>query len=63
MTERVEIRSGNVAFSADLDFERGRWTSVSAEPEGDFPFTVHVGGKRYELYSDHRFAEVEGGLD
>jgi hypothetical protein len=63
MGKTVDVRAGDVALSADLDFDSWRWTSATGEPEGDFPLAVHVEGKRYELYSDGTFAEVEGGLD
>lgn len=57
----VEAQSGGITLRADLDFELGRWSLV-AEPlpqEGDFPFITEVDGKRYELYSDETFDEVE----
>jgi hypothetical protein len=36
-----------------------RWESLEEQKEGDFPLIAEVNGKRYELYSDQTFAEVE----
>ncbi len=64
MKENVEVRSSEVEFEAELDFTTSTWSSATGpQPEGEFPLTVHLDGKRYELYSDQTFAEVEGGLD
>jgi hypothetical protein len=48
----------------NLDAATGTWKARDpAVPEeldeGDFPLAAIVGGKRYELYSDGTFAEVE----
>jgi hypothetical protein len=60
--ERVTVPfSGRIA-DFDLDRETKRWSSVEAITpldEGEFPLTATSGGKRYELYSDGTFAEVE----
>jgi hypothetical protein len=58
MNEIVDAQSGGVTFRVDLDFEAGRWSSFQP-PEGEFPFVVHANGKRYLLYSDTTFGEVE----
>jgi hypothetical protein len=63
MSEIIAAKSGDQTLQATLDFEAGRWTAGDEPPEGDFPFVAHVEGKRYELYSDGTFNEVEGGLD
>ena len=80
MNQNIEVTSGEVAFTAELDFatvrapfdgiigrlhvQQGAFpSSTHGQPEGEFPLTVHLDGKRYELYSDQTFAEVEGGLD
>jgi hypothetical protein len=75
MNQNIEVTSGEVAFTAELDFATSTWSSLTGraegafpssthgQPEGEFPLTVHLDGKRYELYSDQTFAEVEGGLD
>ena len=57
----VDAYSGGMSFKANLDFNSGRWSATVDPPEGDFPFVAHLGGKRYELYSDETFAEVERG--
>jgi hypothetical protein len=48
----------------NLDSTTGKWTEVDPSSkdlldEGDFPLVAFTGGKRYELYSDGTFAEVE----
>jgi hypothetical protein len=63
MSEPIVATSGDVQLEVILDFEAHRWSSASVAPEGEFPFTVHMNGKRYEVYSDGTFAEVEGGAD
>ncbi len=60
--ERVTIPFGGGNADFDLDRETKRWTSEEAATpldEGEFPLTAIAGGKRYELYSDGTFAEVE----
>lgn len=59
MSESVDVHSGGLKFTAELDFETGRWSTQAEYPEGDFPFVVNHEGNRYELYSDNTFAEVE----
>jgi hypothetical protein len=62
--ERVTIPFAGRDADFDLDRNSRRWTSVeSATPlaEGEFPLIASAGGKRYELYSDGTFAEVERG--
>jgi hypothetical protein len=62
MTYSVDARSGGGTLRVELDFESGRWSStLPAPPEGEFPYIVETDGKRYELYSDHTFGEVETG--
>ncbi|HEV3090045.1 MAG TPA: hypothetical protein VGX91_01230 [Candidatus Cybelea sp.] len=43
----------------ELDFENHRWSSKRELPESYFPLVATIEGKRYELYSDATFAEVE----
>ncbi len=60
--QRVTIPFGGRSADFDLDREAKRWSSVEAATpldEGEFPLTATAGGKRYELYSDGTFAEVE----
>jgi len=42
-----------------LDWKHRRWHSLEELEEADFPLVTDVEGKRYELYSDGTFAEVE----
>ncbi len=58
----VELQGQRLEFS--LDSGTRRWVLV--EPamshllhEGEFPLVASAGGKRYELYSDGSFDEVE----
>jgi hypothetical protein len=48
---------GPVSFA--LDFVKWRWSTPSTVPEGEFPLTADIDAKRYELYSDATFGEVE----
>jgi hypothetical protein len=60
--ERVTIPFAGRVADFDLDLGTKRWSSVeTATPldEGEFPLTATAGGRRYELYSDRTFAEVE----
>ena len=61
MKQSVDVRSGEVEFEAELDFDTSTWSAEQAQPEAEFPVPIHLAGKRYELYSDGTFAEVEGG--
>jgi len=60
--ERVKISFSGRSVDFDLNRETKRWSSVEAATpldEGEFPLTAMASGKRYELYSDCTFAEVE----
>ena len=58
----VELRGQRLEFALDSDARK--WapsepaTSALLE-EGEFPLVASSGGKRYELYSDGSFDEVE----
>ena len=56
-TVRIQIGDGTLPF--ELDFTERRWSAAREVSEGDFPLVTEVDGKRYELYSDGTFAEVE----
>jgi len=56
MTVQIDVEGKN--FSFNLDWANGRWNSAAEAPEADFPLITVVNGKRLELYSDGRFAEV-----
>jgi hypothetical protein len=57
MTAQIEVEGRNTLFT--LDWEGRRWQSSEEQKESDFPLIAVVDGKRYELYSDGTFAEVE----
>jgi hypothetical protein len=57
MTAEIEVDGRVVTFT--LDEEQRRWRCGERPEEGDFPFITVACGKRYELYSDGTFAEVE----
>jgi hypothetical protein len=59
MSANVQITVGNETLPFQLDFESKRWTAQSRLPEGSFPLVAESEGKRFELYSDRTFAEVE----
>jgi len=58
MVERVQVTIDEKPVDVDLDRSTMRW-SPDVFDEGDFPVTAMADGKRYELYSDGTFAEVE----
>jgi hypothetical protein len=57
MTVPIEIGGRTIQFR--FVPEHGRWHSLDEPQESDFPLIAVVDGKRYELYSDGTFAEVE----
>jgi hypothetical protein len=57
MTVHIDVEGRKIPFR--LDWEDRRWESLEEQKEGDFPLVAEVNGKRYELYSDETFAEVE----
>ena len=57
MTVQIEVEGRSVPFR--LVPEHGRWHSMEEHKESEFPLITEVEGKRYELYSDGTFAEVE----
>jgi hypothetical protein len=59
MLAAVQITIGGEVAAFDLDFKAKRWSTKRALPESYFPLVAGVGDKRYELYSDGTFAEVE----
>jgi hypothetical protein len=59
---KVAITVADQNYEVDLDDKTKAWTSaaqVERLDKGEFPLVVMSGGKRYELYSDRTFAEVE----
>ena len=57
MTIEIEVEGRNIPFR--LNWEDRQWASLEEQKEGNFPLIAEVSGKRYELYSDETFAEVE----
>jgi hypothetical protein len=57
MNALIAVRSRVVTFR--MDEETRRWSALHEQQEGDFPLIAVREGKRYELYSDGTFAEVE----
>jgi hypothetical protein len=57
----VAVAGRSLEFSIDANTRK--WTpgdtSANAVEEGEFPLIGYAEGKRYELYSDGSFAEVE----
>jgi hypothetical protein len=43
----------------ELNFEDMRWTAERTFDESDFPLVTFLNAKRYEIYSNGTFAEVE----
>ncbi len=58
MTIQIEVEGRMIPFQ--LDFPTMRWHSLEEQQESNFSLITIVNGKRYELYSDGTFAEVEG---
>jgi hypothetical protein len=59
MNVQIIVDGRNAPFT--LNFETWRWQSKTDQKESNFPLIADVTGKRYELYSDETFAEVERG--
>jgi hypothetical protein len=60
MTRTAHATAPGVDFPVDLDLESLEWTSTSHAPaEGEFPLIAELDDKRFEIYSDGTFAEVE----
>ncbi len=57
MNLQITVEGRNIMFR--LDWKHWRWHSLDTPQEADFPLKSVVDGKRYELYSDGTFAEVE----
>jgi hypothetical protein len=57
MIIQITVEGRNIMFR--LDWKHQRWHSLDEPQEAAFPLITVVDGKRYELYSDGAFAEVE----
>ena len=59
MTTQIEIEVEGRKTPFELNWEHLHWRCSEEQKESDFPLITVVDGKRYELYSDETFAEVE----
>ena len=59
MISHIQIGPQGQSVSFRLDWENRRWHSLKGPEEGDFPLKTMIDSKRFELYSDGTFAEVE----
>jgi hypothetical protein len=57
MIAEIDVDGRIIPFR--LDPTNRRWHSLVQQHESDFPLVTVQGGKRYELYSDGTYAEVE----
>ncbi len=57
MDVQIKTSAGVTLFA--IDEPRGLWHCEQSIPQSDFPLVHRIDGKRYELYSDGTFAEVE----
>jgi hypothetical protein len=59
MQTTVHIQIAEEPTPFDLNLDTKRWSNQNVPPECEFPLAAEIGDKRYELYSDKTFAEVE----
>jgi hypothetical protein len=57
MIAQIDVDGRIIPFR--LDPAHQRWHSLVQQQESDFPLVTVLDGKRYELYSDGTYAEVE----
>jgi hypothetical protein len=57
MTVRILVEGRNIAFT--LNSQSWRWHAPTELKDGNFPLFTEMMGKRFELYADGTFAEVE----
>ncbi|HEX3469515.1 MAG TPA: hypothetical protein VHT05_15645 [Candidatus Elarobacter sp.] len=55
----TQIEVDGETYPFVLDYDAHTWTSTASFEEAEFPVTTEIAGRRYELYSDGTFAEVE----
>jgi hypothetical protein len=55
----IDINGKTTSFDLDFAGKRRRWSSDSKVPESYFPLVAEYEGRRFELYSDGTFSEVE----
>jgi len=59
MTTQIEIEIEGRSAPFTLNCDEHLWHSSEQQKESDFPLITVLESKRYELYSDGTFAEVE----
>jgi hypothetical protein len=60
MTEdKIEIRIADQTAHFTLHWDSSQWDSPDDITQADFPLIAHSAGRRYELYSDGTFSQVE----
>jgi hypothetical protein len=59
VTLQTEVEAEDEDLQVVLDFAALHWTTERTLPERVFPLLADVDRKRYELYADGTFAEVE----
>jgi len=60
MTEdNIELRIADKPAHFILHWDIAQWDSPDDVTQAGFPLIAHLNGKRYELYSDGTFSEVE----
>jgi hypothetical protein len=57
MIAQIDVEGHIIPFR--LDPTHKRWHSLVQQHESDFPLVTVIDGKRFELYSDGTYAEVE----
>lgn len=57
--ENAQIDVDGETYPFKLDFDTHTWTAQASFEEAEFPIPTELNGRRYELYSDGTFAEVE----
>lgn len=53
----VQVDTGKESVPFEVDFDTWHWTCARKFDEGYFPFVTTHEGKRYEIFSDGKFAE------
>jgi hypothetical protein len=55
----VQLKTSAGVSMFAMDEARRLWHCEQRIPQADFPLIHHANGRRYELYSDGTFADVE----
>lgn len=57
--DTIEIKIEDRSAHFTLHWDSSQWDSPDDITQAGFPLIAHLGGRRYELYSDGTFSEVE----